>query len=144
MSLYVSMKIPGKDLGESAIDDAITILASNIANVKRKGHLPKKPALDLTFLLPGKLEKPDFNGMRMGGYTQDDKILYFETAVPQQITQSKIAPYYVAKVLEDMIDNADIYFTDIEVEFDAKHWRSALQKFIYPENVISGNRTLIS
>lgn len=29
---------------------------------------PDGPALDINFMLPGKMEKPDFTGMLMGGY----------------------------------------------------------------------------
>lgn len=133
MSLYISMNTPGNELSKSAIDDAITFLASHIAIEKRHGRLPEAPTLDITFMLPGKHDKPVFSGMRMGGYTQDNKTLYFETAVPEHITQSEQAPYYVAMVLEDVIENAELFFTGSGVKFNADHWRTALQKFIGPE-----------
>ena len=133
MTLHISMNTPNNELSKSPIDDAITFVASHIAIEKRHGRLPDEPTLDLTFMLPGTHEKPTFSGMRMGGYTQKDKTLYFETAVPEHITRSEKAPYYVAMVLEDMIDNADLFFSDTGVSFNANHWRSALQKFISPE-----------
>ena len=133
MSLYISMNTPGNELSKSPIDDAITFLASHIAIEKRHGRLPEEPTLDMTFMLAGKYEKPGFSGMRMGGYTSDNKTLYFETAVPEHITQSEQAPYYVAMVLEDMIDNAELFFTGTGIQFNAEHWRHALQRFIAPE-----------
>ena len=133
MSLFISMTTPGNELSNSAIDNAITFVASHIAIEKRQGRLPAEPTLDITFMLPGKHEKPDFSGMRMGGYTDDNKTLYFETAVPEHITQSEKAPFYVAMVLEDMIDNADIFFASSGIDFNADHWRQALQQFISTE-----------
>lgn len=133
MSLYISMTMPGNELSKTPIDDAITFLASHIAIEKRQGRLPDSPSLDITFMLPSKYEKPNFNGMRMGGYTHDNNTLYFETAVPEHITRSEKAPYYVAMVLEDMIDNADIFFTGTKVEFNADHWRSILRTIVAPE-----------
>lgn len=133
MSLYISMNIPGNELSKSPIDDAITFLASHIAIEKRHGRLPEEPTLDITFMLPGKYEKPAFSGMRMGGYTDDNKTLFFETAVPEHITLSEQAPYYVATVLEDVIENADLFFTGTGVNFNIDHWRTALQHFIRSE-----------
>jgi len=133
MSLYISMNFPGSELTKSPIDDAITFLASHIAIEKRNGRLPQEPSLDITFMLSGKHEKPDFSGMRMGGYTADNKTLYFETAVPEHITHSEKAPFYVAMVLEDMIDNAEMFFNGTDVSFNGEHWRQALHTFIAPE-----------
>jgi len=135
MGLYISMNMPGNELSKSAIDDAVTFLASHIAIEKRNGSIPSEPSLDITFMLAGKYEKPTFKGMRMGGYTQDNNTLYFETAVPEHITQSEKAPNYIALVLQDMIDNADIFFSGTDINFDADLWRSALQKFIGEETV---------
>lgn len=134
MTIHISMNTPGRELSKSLIDDAITLLASHIAVEKRNGSLPTEPILDITFMLPGQHERPGFNGMRMGGYTHDNKTLYFETAVPIHITQSEQAPYYVAMVLEDVIENADLFFTGTEVKFNATHWRTVLQKLTSPEN----------
>ena len=144
MSLYVSMKIPSSDLSETSINDSITLLASRIASVRRLGQLPQEPALDITFMLPGKHEKPDCYGMRMGGYSDADRTLYFETAVPDNMTQSASAPYYVACVMRDVIDNADRFFSESGVSFDAEHWRSLINDIITPESLITGNSAVTS
>lgn len=144
MSINVSTRLPDSALSHSAIDEAITVLTTNIASEKSHGTMPDGPTLDITFMLAGKHEKPVFPGMRMGDYTQQEKTLYFEIAIPEHITRSKIAPYYVAKALEDIIDNADVFFSDTDINFDANHWQRTIQKFINPENVIPGNNALIS
>lgn len=134
MTIHISMTTPGSELSKSPIDDAITFLASHIAIEKRKGNLPTAPTLDITFMLPSEHEKPGFRGMRMGGYTEENNTLYFETAVPEGITQSEKAPYYVAMVLEDVIDNADVFFKDNNLDFNISHWREALEKLTTPES----------
>ena len=133
MGLYISMNMPGHELSKSPIDDAVTFLASQIAIEKRNGNIPEEPSLDITFMLPGKYEKPTFKGMRMGGYTKGNKTLYFETAVPEHITLSEKASNYIASVLEDMIGNAEIFFTGSGVNFDADLWRTALQRLTRAE-----------
>ena len=130
MSLYISTKTPSPDLDKSPIDEAITSLATHIAVEKRHGHFPAGPALDITFMLSTDDDAPPFNGMRMGGYTDENQTLYFEAAVPVQMGQSAAAPYYVASVLQDAIDNARDFFDATEVAFDGDHWVRAIAPIV--------------
>jgi hypothetical protein len=126
MSLHISITRPSAELDQSPIDKAITSLAAHAAAEKRSARLPKGPELDITFMLPGKYEVPPFHGMRMGGYSQENQTLFFETAVPEHITHSEEAPRYVAVVLQDVIDNAQAFFQEHGIRFEADHWRRAL------------------
>lgn len=125
-NLSISMKTPSRDLEKSPIDRAITVLAAGLAKEKRVGALPAGPALDLAFLLSSAQDSPDFTGMRMGGFTSDEKTLYFEVAVPQTMGFSHQASRYVAAVVQDMVDNAASYFDELAVPFDARQWHQAL------------------
>jgi hypothetical protein len=130
MSLYISTKTPSPDLDKSPIDEAITSLATHIAVEKRNGHLPDGPALDITFMLSTADDAPPFSGMRMGGYTDENQTLYFEAAVPVQMAQSEVAPFYVASVLQDAVDNAREYFESAEVAFDGDKWTRAIAPIV--------------
>lgn len=123
MSLYISIAMASSGLTESPINNAITSLAARVAGEKKQGNVPVGPALDMTFMLPGKEERPAFEGMRMGGYTQENDTLYFETSVPGHIIHSQQAGEYVALVMEDMIDNAQLFFQENHVDFDAMQWQ---------------------
>lgn len=126
MTLYISINTPTKELEKSPIDKAITVLAANVAVEKRNGHLPKGPALDVTFMLPSKEEVPPFKGMRMGGYTSENQTLFFESAVPDHIISSNNAPRYVAISLQDVIDNANDFFKNNHIDFDEAQWHRAI------------------
>ncbi len=123
MSLYVSINTPSSELAKSAIDEAITRLAAHAAREKSLGHIPQGPSLDVTFMLPGKHDVPPFNGMRMGGYTRGSDTLYFEVAVPEQVTRATHAPDYVALVMQDVVEHAGEYFHENGIMFDVEHWR---------------------
>jgi hypothetical protein len=125
-NLIISMKTPSKDLDKSPIDLAITALAACAHTEARSGGLPGGPALDLTFLLSTKDVRPPFDGMRMGGYTRGDQTLFFEAAVPEDMSHSELAPHYVTAVLRDVIDNAAEYFRELNVDFDARRWQEVL------------------
>jgi hypothetical protein len=130
MSLFISIKTPSQGLSHSPINDAITFLAAHAAIEKRHGRLPSGPALDVTFLFSGKNEQPDFSGMRMGGYNEDNQTLFFESAVPEHISHSEQAPRYVSLVLQDVIENASEFFKENNIAFNSDQWRRAILPLI--------------
>lgn len=126
MSLFISVNTASSELRESPINDAITFVAAHAAIEKRKGLMPEGPSLDVTFLLPGQLDKPDFSGMRMGGYTAETDTLFFETSVPENILKSDTAPRYVALVMQDMVSNAAEFFAENNIRFDSQRWNKIM------------------
>ncbi|MFT3931154.1 MAG: hypothetical protein QM709_12750 [Spongiibacteraceae bacterium] len=131
MALSISMKSASQELADSAITKAITMLAATVAKAKNPintdnkliSGLPNGPALDVTFMLPGKLEKPAFSGMRMGGYEAKAKTLYFEIAVPEHILHSAQSHVYAATALQDVVANANDFFCDNELHFNVLRWQ---------------------
>lgn len=135
MSLYISVNTPTADFATSPMDKAITFFAASIAMEKRIGSFPKGPKLDITFMVSSELESPPFIGMRMGDYDDQNQTLYFETAVPVHMTQSQIAAKYVQAVLEDVIDNAQDYFSELGVEFDVNQWQKVVGNLRNPDSI---------
>lgn len=123
MRLFVSIHTPDQAMAKSPIDEAITFVATHAAVENRQGHFPSGPALDITFMLSSKDDAPPFTGLRMGGYNREGGTLFFEAAVPDQMTQSDEAPRYVALVMHDMVDNAKLFFDEEQVAFDVDSWR---------------------
>lgn len=126
MRLYVSINSPSQEMAKSPIDEAITFVAAHAAMESRQGHFPAGPALDITFMLSTRDDAPPFSGMRMGGYNQEGDTLFFEAAVPEKITQSEEAPHYVALVMQDMVENAKMYFDELHIDFDLDNWRRVI------------------
>jgi hypothetical protein len=135
MALYISMKTPSPDLDKSPIDEAITFMATHIALEKRNGRIPKNgPALDITFMLSTKDDAPPFDGMRMGGYSDENNTLFFETAVPEGMSRSPNAPRYVMAVVQDAVDHAIQFFAENEIQFDADSWLRAMMYLSETDN----------
>jgi hypothetical protein len=114
-------------LEKSPIDKAITRVAVALARQRLQGALPAGPSLEITFLLASADLRPDFEGMRMGGYTAGDPVLRFHVAVPAHLAQSPLAPRYVAAVLGDVLGNAQDYFAERQIPFDGPAWRRVFQ-----------------
>lgn len=128
MRLFVSMNSPSQEMAKSPIDEAITFVAAHAAMESRQGHFPPGPALDITFMLSSGEDAPPFTGMRMGGYNKEGDTLFFEAAVPEKMTLSEQAPRYVALVMQDMVDNAKLYFDEFRIDFDLDTWKRVIDK----------------
>ena len=136
MGIFVSVVTPSKELEQSKINKAITDLAVKIYHLKRAGHMPALPKLDISFLLATELDYPDFQGMRMGGDGEDQNSLYCEVAVPLEIIDSSYASDYVAAILFDAIDNADEFFAEMNgIPFDKKEWLAMAMSLVNDERV---------
>jgi len=128
MSLYISTNTASSELGDSMIVHAITFLAATMATKIQHEIIPNGPSLDVTFMLPGKLDKPNFTGMRMGSYTKKNNTLFFEKAVPDHIVHSKQAKEFVTMVMQDVIFHADDFFKESDTDFDIKRWQLLLEQ----------------
>lgn len=122
MSLFISISSASSDIKDSPITEAITRLAAAVAKARASHQIPSGPSLDVTFLLPGKFEKPNFSGMRMGGYSDSDNILFFEKAVPDHIIFSPQADEFLSLVMQDVVSNAHAFFNSSERDFDLPGW----------------------
>lgn len=123
MSLRINVTTGSQGLADSPITQAITSLAATLAKAQQRGGVPASPSLEVTFMLPGKQDKPDFSGMRMGGYSDEEDILYFETSVPDHILHSMESMKYVTTVVEDVVENANLFFAEAGKPFDYREWQ---------------------
>lgn len=135
MNLFISVNTASSKLRDSNITVAITDVAAQAALEKQKGLIPPGPSLDITFLLPGKFEKPGFSGMRMGGYSEAGDTLYFETSVPEHILKMEYPARYVALVMLDVIANAKNFFRELNIEFDIERWHRVMQAITNPQAI---------
>lgn len=124
MTLGINVTTASQELADSHINQAIISLASLVAKKNRAGLVPvDSPFLEITFMLPGKLDKPDFSGMRMGGYTSQSNTLFFEKAVPEHILHSPQSTEYVVAVVQDVVNNACEFFKNTNAEFNDFAWQ---------------------
>lgn len=126
MSIYLSAVSGSRDLEGSAIDKAITAMAIRLTQLRGALKGSNDVTIDLTLMLPGKTQKPDFDGMRMTRFSSDERALYIESAVPQQMLHSQHAERYVSALIQDAIDNAVLYFDEQGVPFEGNQWHEIL------------------
>ena len=122
-SIFISIN-KSDTLEKSPIDKAITRIAAALARQRRL--LPPGPGLDVSFLPASKDFQPDFTGMRMGGYHDNDPVLHFHVAIPAQFAHSPLALRYVLAALEDVLSNASDYFRERHIAFDHIGWQRVL------------------
>lgn len=130
MSLYISTATASSEIKESSINQAITMLAATMAIKTRHGMIPDGPSLDVTFMLPGKYDKPNFTGMRMGNYNEKGNTLFFERSVPDHIVHSAKANEYVTIVMQDVINQANEFFKEESIAFDIQKWEELIDSLV--------------
>lgn len=130
MSLYISTATASSELQDTSIQQAIKSLAITVARERGQNGIPDGPSLDITFLLPGQKIKPDFSGMRMGGYTKEGGTLYFEREVPEHIIHSDQARQFIIIVMQDVVNHAGEFFQENEISFNNTQWRQALDRLV--------------
>ena len=128
MGLYISVATASSENMDSPLNNAITLLASIVARKNIDRQIPNSPSIDITFMLPGKHEKPDFSGMRMGGYTNEGDTLFFEKAIPEHLLNSSHAKHYISMVMDDVVTNADMFFKEHQIEFDTQSWKQIVDQ----------------
>ena len=105
-------------------------MAVRLYQLNRAGHAPRAPQVDITFMLSNAGNSPGFQGMRMGGYTEESKILYFEIAVPVEMAYSPFATDYVTAILFDALDNAADFFNEQRILFNKPEWQALLRSIV--------------
>lgn len=130
MPLTISLKSASADLTDSTVFKAVTALAVKAATTQRAQPMPAGPSLDITFMLPGKFDKPAFSGMRMGGYDAVGATLFFEKAVPEHIVHAQKSHEYLALVLHDVVTNAIDFFAEHQLPFNAGYWQHFIQQIV--------------
>lgn len=128
MSLFIGAYYPDKELSESDFGKALVEVAVNLAKQKQPDLVNSNPNVDLQFMLPGKNEIPDFNGMRMCSFNLDSKTLHMESSVPIHLINSKHAKAYVIAAMQDAIENAHAFFTQNGAQFEHELYASLIKK----------------
>ena len=117
MALFIGAFLPDRQLDQSAFCKALTKVAIDLARFRRHPLQTSKPNLDLYFLMPGKDEMPEFEGMRLHSFDASSSTLKIESSVPRQMIQSAYAERYVVAVIQDAVDGAHDFFEMEEIEF---------------------------
>lgn len=117
MTLSIGACLPDVQLNTSSFCQALTNVAINLVQLRQHPLQRNKPNIDLYFLMPGKEEKPEFEGMRLHSFNASSNTLKIESAVPQKVVQSSHAEHYVVAAMQDAIDGAHDFFITQKIEF---------------------------
>ncbi len=135
MALFIGAYMPDKQLDESLFCKALTKVAIDLAQFKQLPIQHSKPNLDLYFMMPGKEEKPDFQGMRLHSYDSSSNTLKIESSVPRKMLQSTRAEDYVVAAIQDAVDGASDFFEMQAIGFEREDYMNLVDTLTTPENI---------
>lgn len=110
MALFIGAYLPDRELDKSAFCKALTKVAIDLSQFRQHPLQTSKPNLDLYFLMPGRDEEPDFQGMRYHSFDDLSNTLRMESAVPKKMVQSVRAEDFVVAAMQDAVDGAYEFF----------------------------------
>lgn len=76
------------------------------------------PWVNIIFIVPGSLIKPDFSGMKTGFFSKKRKGLVIQIAVPQSVLDCGTEEPFAIESLMNAMDLADEYFRKKGLDFD--------------------------
>ncbi|WP_446807938.1 hypothetical protein ACH50O_11515 [Methylomonas sp. 2BW1-5-20] len=133
MTIHIASMMPDRALDESAIGKAIIKAAIDLAGLRDEPIQKRAPILDLTFLLPSRQEKADFEGLRLHSFDKSSQTLRIESAVPEKMVASTHAERFVVAVMLDAIDAAAEFFTEQRILFDAAGHLALVESLATPK-----------
>lgn len=117
MALFIGAFLPDRQLDDSAFCKALTKVAIDLAQYRQHPLQTSKPNLDLYFLMPGKDEMPEFQGMRLHSFDTSSNTLRIESSVPKKLIQSTHAEDFVVAAMQDAVDGAHDFFEIKQMTF---------------------------
>ena len=115
MSLYCEAFFADMELKDSEFVSELTYIAAKLTQQLRQQEAEAGPTVDLRFLLPKGVDKPDFTGMRLHSYDTLKQRLLIETVVPSALYHSARAKTYILAAMQDAVDNAADFFAEQKV-----------------------------
>jgi hypothetical protein len=109
MALFIGAFLPDCQLDESTFCKVLTNVAIDLTQFRRHSLQRSKSNVDLYFLMPGKNEKPEHDGIWLRSFDAVSNTLKIEASVPIQMLQSSHAERYVFAVMPDAMDGARDY-----------------------------------
>lgn len=126
MALFIGAYLPDRQLDDSAFCKALTKVALDLAQYRQHPLQLSRPNLDLYFMMPGKDETPEFEGMRLHSFDPSNNTLRIESSVPRKILQSVHAGSYVVAAMQDAVDGAYDFFEYQQIEFQREEYLTLL------------------
>lgn len=117
MALFIGGFLPDRKLDESIFCKALTTVAIDLAQFRQHPLQLSKPNLDICFLMPGKDEMPEFEGMYFRSFDAATNTLKIESSVPPKMIQSVHAKNYIVAAMLDAVDGAHDFFDTQKIEF---------------------------
>jgi hypothetical protein len=133
MTLHIGSMMPDRTFDESALVKAITKVATDLAGLRDQLVKKKKPVLDIVFLLPSRLEKADFAGLRLHSFDPARQILRIESVLPEKMVASIHAGRFVIAIMQDAIDVAGEFFSEQQILFDISEHLALVELVITKE-----------
>ena len=134
MTLYIGAYYPDRELTNTPLGEAVTRTAAKLAAFRKQSIQSSQPSVELCYMVPGKDDAPDFEGMRLHSFDSDSDILRIEAAIPEAMVNSRHAQDYVIAALQDAVDNAFDFYSEQKRLFRRDEYQILIESLMIDAN----------
>ena len=89
----------GPESGESKVCDALRAVTTAAIGARGDFAFGSVPAVNVVFYVPGSFSRPDWDGLRDGRFSREEKLLLVQVAVPDEMVSSDGAMGFIIQAL---------------------------------------------
>lgn len=97
--ISIGIRLKGPELSKSPIDQALTAALNAAIEARGEFRVGDEPSVNVVFLVPGSLGKPEFDYLREGKFSAKDKLLLVEAPVPMKVMSSESITSFIVDAL---------------------------------------------
>lgn len=117
--ISIGSVLMGPELGESNVAGAFRRV-SQIAQSFREHAPPGSLVVNVVFVVPGSMGKPDFSEVRVLNYTRKRNVVVVEVPVPDGIATDESVFRHIVDAVDKAIVLAGAYLGKKKIQFDSQ------------------------
>lgn len=117
MKFYVSSVLGGPELSGAPVDTIITRLAMAAHAYQEAHEIASEGGLDIVYHVPGSILQPEFEGLRTGKFSNKEKMLMVQIAVPALFDSRHHLEKFLVESLREAIQLAKPVFKSTRIPF---------------------------
>ena len=117
MNFYIGSILGGPEVSGTVVVTNIKKLACAAHSYQESNVISSEGILDIVYHVPGTIVQPEFEGLRSGKFSQNQKMLMVQIAVPTIFEDERHLAQFLVESLREAIELAAPIFKSTKIAF---------------------------
>ncbi|MGL6073090.1 MAG: hypothetical protein ACRC8S_02895 [Fimbriiglobus sp.] len=122
MKLYIGSILGGPEVSGDPIARYIQRISRAASSLQEQHEFNSDGSLDLVYHVPGQIWKPDFEGLRTGKFSRQNRMLMIQMAVPELFDSDQQRKRFMVECLREAVALARPVFKKTAIDFRAEEF----------------------